>query len=194
MSRPELNRLLGEDALVSGAFLSLDPKDEHATFARLKALPRVAGVTLTSAMLKAFRDTSTEYMLFFAGILVFFAVVIAAGVVYNSARIALAERERELATLRIIGLTRGEAWFVLVGELAVLVLLAIPVGCLLGYGMAAYVSWGMDSDLYRIPVIVDRSSFGYAALVVVLATAAVAAGLRRRLARLDLVAVLKTKE
>jgi putative ABC transport system permease protein len=194
MSLPALDHLVGDGDLVSGAFLSVDPRAEHEVFARLKALPRVAGVTLTSAMVKSFRDTTAEYLLFFSGILVFFAVVIAAGVVYNAARIALAERERELATLRILGLTRGETWLILAGELAVLVLLAIPLGCLMGYGFAAFTAVGMDSDLYRLPLVVDRSSYGFAAVVVTLATAAVALELRRRLAHLDLVGALKTKE
>jgi putative ABC transport system permease protein len=194
MSLPALDRLVGDGALVSGAFLAIDPREEHAVFARLKALPRVAGVTLTSAMVRSFRDTTTEYMLFFSGVLVFFAVVIAVGVVYNAARIALAERERELATLRIVGLTRGETWLILVGEFAVLVLLAIPVGCLMGYGFAAFTVVGMESDLFRLPLVVERSSYGFAAVVVVFAAAAVALELRRRLAHLDLVAALKTKE
>jgi putative ABC transport system permease protein len=194
MSLPALNQLVGDGELVSGAFLALDPREEHAVFARLKSLPRVAGVTLTTAMIRSFRDTTTEYLLFFSGILVFFAVVIASGVVYNAARIALAERERELATLRIVGLTRDETWLILAGEFAVLVLLAIPVGFLMGYGFAAFTAAGMESDLYRLPLVVSRSSYGFAALVVMLAAAVVSLELRRRLAHLDLVAALKTKE
>jgi putative ABC transport system permease protein len=194
MSLPALNDAIGDGDLVSGAFLAVDPRAEHEVFARLKSLPRVAGVTLTSAMVRSFRDTTSEYLLFFSGILVVFAVIIAAGVVYNAARIALAERERELATLRIVGLTRDETWLILAGEFAVLVLLAIPVGFLMGYGFAAFTAAGMESDLYRLPLVVTRSSYGFAAVVVMLATAVVSLELRRRLARLDLVGALKTKE
>jgi putative ABC transport system permease protein len=120
--------------------------------------------------------------------------VIAFGVVYNSARISLSERSRELATLRVIGFTRGEISAILLGELAVLTLLGIPLGLLLGWLFGWFVTLGLDTEVYRIPLVIDASTYAFAATVVF--GAAFASGLivRQRLDHLDLVAVLKSKE
>jgi putative ABC transport system permease protein len=120
--------------------------------------------------------------------------VIAFGVVYNSARISLSERSRDLATLRVIGFTRTEISVILLGELAVVTFVAIPLGLGLGYVFAAWATLGLDTEVYRVPLVIHRSTYGFSALVVV--AAAVVSGLlvRRRLDHLDLIAVLKTRE
>jgi putative ABC transport system permease protein len=114
--------------------------------------------------------------------------------VYNSARISLAERSRELATLRVIGFTRAEISMILLGELAVLTLVAVPFGLIMGYFFAGVVVYAVESEMFRIPLIVNRSTFALAASVVLIAATASGLVVRRMLDRLDLVAVLKTKE
>jgi len=145
-------------------------------------------------MVQSFMDTQAENQRVMQRFNMAFACIIAAGVVYNTARISLAERGRELATLRVIGFTRTEISAILLGELAVLTVLAIPVGMVLGYGFSALVAMAFESESYRIPLVVGRRTFGLAALVVIVA--AIGSGLlvRRRLDHLDLVAVLKAKE
>ena len=123
-----------------------------------------------------------------------FAAMIAFGVVYNSARISLSEQSRELATLRVIGFTRFEVTSILLGELATLTLVALPVGCALGYLFAAWATTGMDTEIYRIPLIINPSTFGFAAVTVLVATLLSSLTVRKRINQLDLVAVLKTKE
>jgi len=123
-----------------------------------------------------------------------FAIIIALGVVYNGARISLSERSRELATLRVIGFTRAEISMILLGELAVLTLAAIPVGLLIGYGFASLASLAYNTELFRIPLIVNRSTFAFAATVVLIAALISGYIVRRRIDHLDLVGVLKTRE
>src|SRR5205823_11944815 len=120
--------------------------------------------------------------------------VIAFGVLYNTARIALSERSRELATLRVIGFTRAEISVILLGELAALTLAALPVGMALGYAFAALAVWGLTTEFQRFPLVVNAGTYAFAVTVVL--TAATISGLvvRRRLDRLDLVAVLKARE
>jgi putative ABC transport system permease protein len=125
---------------------------------------------------------------------VIFASIIAIGVVYNSARISLSERSRDLATLRVMGFTRGEISRILLGELAVLTLVAIPVGLLLGFAFAWSASVALDTEMYRIPLVVDRATYAFAATVVIIAALLSGLLVRRRLDRLDLIAVLKTRE
>ena len=121
--------------------------------------------------------------------------IIAFGVVYNAARISLSERSRELASLRVLGLTRGEISYILLGELAVLTLLAVPWGLLIGYGLsAAFIAFGQDTELFRIPLVVYRSTFALAATTVIVAAIVSGLVVRRRLDHLDLVAVLRTRE
>jgi putative ABC transport system permease protein len=194
MDRSALNRMMLEGDTVSGAFLSLDRPLQKQLYGRLVRTPMVAGVTLRSAALQSFEGTSKEFLLFFAGILVAFASVIAAGVVYNAARVTMAERERELATLRVIGMTRNEVSFILLGELALQVLVAMPIGAAMGWVLATMTSASVDSDLYRLPVVIYPSTYVISVGVVAIASALVGLVVRQRINHLDLVAVLKTKE
>jgi putative ABC transport system permease protein len=194
MDLDALNRLMGEGDMVSAVSVRLDASQSDALFQHLKTFPRVAIAASKTAMLANFRDTSARNVLFFTSILTAFAAVIAIGVVYNNARIALQERSWELASLRVLGFTRGEVSTFLLGELALELLAAIPLGCVLGY----LLSWAIVSmshhDLIAIPIIVAPRTYAFAALAIVIAGAASALIVRRRIDRLDLVGVLKTRE
>ncbi len=192
--RDVVQRLLGEGSAISGAYLALDAERRPETLAALRASPRVAAVTDRAAMLQSFRDTMAEGILTFALIATLMAGSIAVGVVYNAARITLAERGRELASLRVLGYTRAEVRALLLGELGVLAVVALLPGFALGYGMSWLLAHGFRSDLYRIPLALTPSGFAVAGLVILAATVASGYLVRRRLDRLDLVAVLKTKE
>jgi putative ABC transport system permease protein len=194
MDRRALNRLLGEGPMVSGAHLLVDQAQATILYRRLKDTPAVAGVVLQSAALETFHETLAETMDIMVVFYILFSSLISVGVVYNSARIALSERARELASLRVLGFTRFEVSYILLGELTVLTALALPLGCLLGYGLAALMAWSFDTELYRIPLVIQPDTYGIASLVVVAAAAASGLIVRRRIDRLDLVAVLKTRE
>ena len=127
-------------------------------------------------------------------VLLLLAASVAFGVVYNSARIALSERSRELASLRVLGFTRGEISYILLGELGLLTVAGIPVGFFIARGMTAYIAERMKSDLFRVPMVMEGSSYGFAAAVVIVSALLSGLLVRRRLDRLDLVAVLKTRE
>jgi putative ABC transport system permease protein len=188
------NRLAGTGGAISGALLLVDPALEPALTRALQQRPRVASVFSQDRAIQSFRDTTAEAMLTFTFILSLFAGVIAFGVVYNAARIALSERDRELASLRVLGFTRGEIAYILLGELTVLTLAALPVGFALGAAAAAGVVRGLETDLFQIPVVLGRGTFALAATIVIAAALASAVLVRRRLQRLDLVGVLKTRE
>jgi putative ABC transport system permease protein len=194
MNLPALNRLLGETQVVSGAFLAVDGQYEDALYQTLKNTPRVSGVINKDATLQSFQDTIAENILMMRSFNIAFAVIIAFGVVYNSARISLSEQGRELATLRVIGFTRAEVSGILLGELAVLTLAAIPLGWLVGYGLCAMFVQGLDTEIYRIPLVLERPTYAMAAVVVMLSALISGMIVRRRIDHLDLVAVLKTRE
>ena len=194
MNQAALNRMLGEDRTMSGAFLKVDHRQMETLYQELKQTPQVASVIIKSAALESFENTVAENLLVMRMFNILFATVIAFGVVYNSARISLSEQSRELATMRVMGFSRGEVSAILLGELALLTLMAIPLGWLIGYGFAWMTSLGLDTELYRIPLIVNRSTFIFAAVVVVIGTIVSGLIVRRRIDRLDLIGVLKTKE
>jgi putative ABC transport system permease protein len=194
MEAGALHRMMREGGNLSGAYLQVDSARVGDLYRRLKATPAVVGVALKSAAVSSFdkqMDETLGIMIFFS---TFFASVIAFGVVYNAARVSLSERSRELASLRVMGFTRGEISYILLGELAVLTLLAIPIGLVLGYGLAALTSQAYDTELYRIPLVVSPRTYAFSAAIVVLATVISSFFVRRRLDRLDLVEVLKTRE
>lgn len=194
MHRGALSRLLREGDALSGAFLAVDAGRVDELYRRLKAIPRIAQVNLKRATLESFRTILSENLLRMKTINVIFASIIAFGVVYNSARISLSERSRELATLRVLGFTRAEISVILLGELAVLTLAALPVGLALGYGLAGFATWALDTETQRFPLVVDPSTYGFAAAVTMVAALVSGLSVRRRLDRLDLVAVLKARE
>ena len=194
MDLAALNRLLGDGPVVSGAYLAVDRRQADAVYRKLEGMPRVAGVAVRESEIRNFRRIMQETMLFWSSVSTLFAAIIAFGVVYNSARITLTERGRELASLRVLGFTRGEISYILLGELAVLTLAAIPPGLLLGRWLCGYIAAMVQSDLYRVPLIVEPASYAFSALVVILSAAVTALLVRRRLDRLDLIAVLKTRE
>lgn len=189
-----LRRLAGEGQTLSGAFLRVDPDQSAALYARLKDTPAVAGVALKRTAIESFDKTLAEtfYVMIFFNLL--FSSVIAGGVVYNAARVSLSERSRELASLRVLGFTRGEISFILLGELAVVTLMAIPVGMLMGYIFAGALVAAFNTELYRFPLVVSPRTFAYAASSVLVAAVLSGLAVRRRLDHLDLVAVLKTRE
>ena len=188
------NRLTGVGQAISGAFMMVDGRYEDEVMQALWERPRVAGIVAQERAIQSFRETSAQSMLTFTFILSLFAGVIAFGVVYNSARIALSERDRELASLRVLGFTRGEIAYILLGELAVLTLLAIPIGLGLGAVSSAAVLEGVQTDLYQIPLVLGRRTFTLAATIVLAAATISAVIIRRMLTTLDLIGVLKTRE
>ena len=194
MNLDALNRLLGGGRAISGAYLQLDSAREKNVYAELKDRPGVAGVTLKKVMIESFMEQMSDNMLKMRGFVLFFACVISIGVVYSSARIAFSERGRDLATLRVIGLTRGEVSGILLGELAVLTLVAIPLGLLIGYGHSFLMSQAMSTDMFRIPFVVRPATYGMAILVILLASTASGLIVRRKIDQLDMITALKIKE
>ena len=189
-----LQELAGSGRTYSGAFLAVDLRQTRHLYGKLKQTPRVAGVTVQESAMQSFEDTVAENMLRMRLFNVIFASIIAAGVVYNTARISLSERSRELATLRVMGFTRGEISAILLGELGVLILVAIPLGLVMGYGFAALVCVGLATELFRIPLVVHPATYAFATTVILVAALLSGLIVRRKLDHLDLVSVLKSKE
>ena len=194
MERRALNRLLQEGPAISGAHLMLDARYDDEVVNALEDMPRVASITERQEVINNFYETTGQNQLTFAFFVTFLAGAIAFGVVYNSARIALSERGRELASLRILGFTRGEVGYILLGELAVLTLAAIPLGFVIGRAFGALLLRLMETEMYRIPLIVQPSAYALGALVVVASAVLSGAIVHRRIQRLDLIEVLKTRE
>jgi putative ABC transport system permease protein len=194
MRMDALHRMMREAGSLSGAYLTVDEAAADRLYRDLKNTPQVAGVQLKTAALESFNETLNEMMTTLTVINVAFAVIIAFGVVYNAARISLSERSRELATLRVIGFTRGEISYILLGELAVLTLFAVPLGMLLGYVLAAMMVNAFDLEVWRLPLVIYPQTYAFAATTIVAATVFSALIVRRKLDRLNLVEVLKTRE
>jgi putative ABC transport system permease protein len=189
-----VHRLLGDAPAATGALLSVDPNERAALNRRLKQLPAAHSAMWLDVLLTGFEKTIAESFRISIVTLVIFAVVIAGGVVYNAARVSLAERGRELASLRVLGFTRGEVGLMLLGEQALLTLAAIPLGLALGWTLCWLVVTRFTSDIFRIPLIISDLTRVTAVAVVLVAAVGSALIVWRRIRRLDLVAVLKTRE
>jgi putative ABC transport system permease protein len=194
MELDSLNRLLGEGDRISGAQVTVAAAEWPAFLRAAKETPAAARVVIKDAMRRSFRETTAKSIGFIQTIYLFFATTVAFGIVYNSARISLSERQRELATLRVLGFGRGEVAAVLVAELVILTLVALPLGLLLGSGFAKAILATVNTETVRLPLVLSPSNYAFAVLVVVLATTASLWFACRRLDRLDLVAVLKARD
>ena len=194
LQRDALNLLLDEGSSISGALLRVDSRYRREVYRELKDMPRIAGVVEQDSAVDAFYENVARIILFYTFISTLLGAVIAFGVVYNSMRIALSERGRELASLRVLGFKRSEVAYILLGEMGLLTLVAIPMGLLFGYGLCAYMSSQFESDLYRVPLVLGIDVYALSALVVVVSSLLSAVIIWRNLAHLDMVAVLKTKE
>lgn len=194
MNLAALNRALKEGPHVELLHLLVDQTAEPALFAELKDLPDVSAVTQKRAAIDKFHQTLAETLLIQVSFFIAFGCTLAFGVVYNSMRIALSERSREFATLRVLGFGRAEISYILIGEAALLIFVGLPLGCLAGYTLAWLITSEFGNELFRVPLVVTASTFGYAVLIGLVASTVSALLVRRRLDRLDLISVLKTRE
>ena len=194
MRRDALNRLLGEGDVANNFGLRVLPGMLAPVLEATQSLPRVAGAFSKQTMLRNMNEVTARNILIMSTVLTVFAAVIAVGVVYNNARISLAERTWELASLRVLGFTRAEVSWLLLGELAIGIAVALPLGMLLGWGLTHAVVQAMRSDQFLFPVVIQPRTYAWAAIAVVAAGVASALVVRRRIDRLDMVAALKTRE
>jgi putative ABC transport system permease protein len=194
LERRSLNRLLGESDIASGYSVALERGAEPATLAAIRQIPGVLGTFSKAALERNMSEVSARNIRIMSSIMTVFAVVIAVGVVYNNARIALAERTWELASLRVLGFTRAEVSALLLGEQALIIGLALPAGMLLGEALVRAIVSLLASDQFAFPVSLQPRTYAWAALCVIAAGSASALVVRRRIDRLDMVAALKTRE
>lgn len=194
MRLDRLNRLTGDAPVVSAAFLTLDPAMRPVVERRLDEMPLVAAVSSRRSAIDHIWAQVGKTMVVVSLVLTAFAAIIAVGVVYNNARVALSMRSRDLASLRVLGFTRGEISRILLGELGLQLVVAMPAGWVAGYWLTRLVMSTVHAEMYRFPVIISSRTYAIATLTVVAAGLVSALLVRRQLDRLDLMAVLKTRE
>ncbi|WP_223478349.1 ABC transporter permease [Oricola indica] len=187
-------RLFRQSPRISAANVLVDENRIDELHQELKDTPNLAGLIMLTDTRQTFRDTIKENIVIQSVIYIAIAAMITIGVTYNSARIQLSERARELASLRILGFTNAEVSYILMGETLLLAIVAQP----LGWAVGALLAWGMSfafaSDLYTIPVVLKNHTFGFASVVALVAAVGSVLVVRRRLDTLDLVSVMKTRE
>ena len=189
-----LRRVMREGGTLSGATITIDQASLASLYRRLKDTPTVAGVNLKWTAVENFKRTIAQNFNLMISFNVGFSIIIAFGVIYNAARVSLSERSRELASLRVMGFTRAEVSAILMGELATVTAIAVPVGLALGYVLAYLVALGFDNELYRIPLLVTFRTYVLAVFTVWIAAMLSGLVIKRKLGKLDLIGVLKTRE
>jgi putative ABC transport system permease protein len=194
MSIEAVNRLMREGPRMNVVMLSIDPLRLTSLYREIKEMPAVASVTIRQASVDSFKNTAGQNMMHMRTINLFFAIIIALGVVYNGARISLSERSRELATLRVIGFTRREISTILLGEIGTVTILGIPFGLLMGFWFSWILAFFLEQEVFRFPFVIANSTYGLATATVLAASIASGLLVRRKLDDLDLIAVLKSKE
>jgi putative ABC transport system permease protein len=190
----DIDRLFDRAPQVTVANVTLDEARLADLHAALKQVPNLAATNMLTEARRSFQDTIRRNITVMTTVYITIAVLITVGVAYNGARILMSERSRELASLRILGFTRGQVSYILIGETMLLALIAQPFGWAVGNLLAGAMTTGFSSDLYRIPLVLKPATYTTASLVVLGAALASVLIVRRRLDRLDLVSVMKTRE
>jgi putative ABC transport system permease protein len=189
-----LHRLMGEGDVVSGAYLAVDQARWEDFMREVKDTPRIAVTMVKDDQLEAFRSTTGQSIGILRKLYLTLAIVVAFGVVYNSARIALSERSRDLATLRVVGFTQREVAGVLLGELIILIVAALPIGLLFGRGLAILIIEKVRTETVRLPLEISLFTYTVSVLVVVAAACSSFIVVGRMLRKLDMVGVLKARD
>lgn len=194
MALNALNRIMKEPLQVDMVNILVDKNQQKSLFQELKKTPKVSAVIVKEGAIKTFENTMAETILIFISFFTMFACALAFGLVYNSTRIALSERGRELATLRVLGFSNMEISYILLGEMALFVLVSLPIGCLAGYGLAWMIVTLMENELYRIPIIIFPDSYGISMSIILIAAIVSATIVQSKINHLNLLEVLKTRE
>ncbi|MEM9988452.1 MAG: FtsX-like permease family protein [Pseudomonadota bacterium] len=194
MSITDLNKRLEEPGRLSGAYLRVDPAESEALQRQMKSIPQLAGVTVRTDVIQNFRELLAQGPGTYRTIMTFFATLIAIGVVYNGARITFGERQYDLASLRILGFSTLEAGYVVIGEVIILAILALPLGSLFGFLLWQYIATALSTELYTIPIVFHPAGFGVAGFTVLLAALAASVFIQRDVRKLDMVSALKARD
>jgi putative ABC transport system permease protein len=194
MDRRSINRFLGEGDVITGASFTLDMARRAEFLAAIKEVPRISWIAIKETMRTSFRETTAQMMGMLTTLYLSMAVIVSFGVIYNNARISLAERARELATLRVVGMTQREVGAVIVTELTILALTAVPLGLLLGTGIATVIISSVNTETVRLPLVFTPYTYTFALIVVAIASVLSALVVLRKLKHLDLIGALKAPE
>jgi len=189
-----LAALEGDLGAVSSVLLKVDPLRAAEVDAELRRSPSIIDVSDASGDMQRMLDMNTSFMNVWTAISIMLSAGVVFGVVYNNARIGLAARARDLASLRVLGFTRGEISWILLGNQAIEVALAVPLGLWLGRGWARQFMRTVDQETFRWEVAIAPRTYLLSVVVTLFAAAASALWVRRSLDTLDLVAVLKARE
>ena len=189
-----LNGLLREPARVTAAYLLIDRRQREAFSERAKELPRIVSVSFLDNASASMRKLLSEGSGFFANLFIVFSSLMAAGVAFSAARVTLSEQERDLATLRVLGFSRREASYVLLAELGALLLVALPVGVILGMTLSRWLMSQFETDLFTFPYVTNAAIYGKSALFIIAAVMVATLVVRRGVDRLDMVGVLKSRD
>jgi putative ABC transport system permease protein len=189
-----LGRVLREPGRVSAAYVQIDARARDRFNARIKELPMIAGISYRDNARASMQKMLSEGSGFFSFMFVIFSSLMAAGVAFSAARVTLAEQERDLATLRVLGFGRREVSYVLLAEIGALLLIALPTGALLGLGLSRWLMTQFQTELFTFPYVTDSAAYGKSALFVIAAVVVAALVVRRGVDRLDMVGVLKSRD
>jgi putative ABC transport system permease protein len=189
-----LSRLLREPGRVTAAYLLLDRRQRVAFSARAKELPRIVSISFLDNAKASMSKLLNEGSGFFSWLFILFSSLMAAGVAFSAARVTLAEQERDLATLRVLGFGRAEASYVLLAEVGALLLLALPIGVVIGAWMSRWLMSQFQTDMFTFPYVTGAIAYAKPALFVVVAVMIATLLVRRGVDRLDLVSVLKSRD
>ena len=187
---------LHADGEPNAYLLNFTSDDTDTCNAIFEKLLDMSGVATTSRM----RDTQDTYMHsmervdFVVVIIILAAAALAMVVLFNLSNINITERQRELATIKLLGFYDGEVSAYVYRENIVLTLFGILLGCFMGHWLHIYLVRSTEIDLMMFGRQTATSAYVYAAILTMLFSVAVNILAHFRMKKIDMVESLKSAE
>ncbi len=187
---------LGADGEPNAYLLNFTSDDTDTCNAIFEKLLSLSGVATTSRM----RDTQDTYMHsmervdFVVVIIILAAAALAMVVLFNLSNINITERQRELATIKLLGFYDNEVSAYVYRENIVLTVFGILMGCFMGHWLHIYLVRSTEIDLMMFGRQTEWTAYVYAAILTMLFSVAVNILAHFRMKKIDMVESLKSAE
>lgn len=176
--------------LVNGA----DDAEQRSDFSQeIRSIDGVSTVAFNKEVVDTYKEMLTSVNMVVV-VLVLAAMALAFIVLYNLTNINIMERQREIATLKVLGFMPREVSAYIFRETIILSIIGALVGLVLGVGMESFVVITAEVEMVMFGRVIHASSFVLAFALTLVFTVIITLFMRRRLAKVDMVESLKSIE
>ncbi len=187
-----LNGVLQEGSTINNALINL--RYNSGNFVRdIEGMAYVQSVREPDDMVKQYNEYM-GLMYAYIGVIITLSCIMGFAIIYNTTTISIMERKRELASLRIMGFTNKKVSELIFNENTAVSVMGLIVGMPLGRFMGVQMLNYVPEDMMSLPLVIFPKTYVLAAVTVALFVILAQMANMRRISRMDLVEVMKSRE